>query len=466
MKTHNLLLIAILVFIGGRTWGQGTKEDIIEIRPFGENTYPNKKIQKGLTVKFKIENVNFLKVSGSKVESKGSNISFDISSDALQELLGESVKEVVRIDTGNHNDNKGIAGIDNEFLTEEGFVHHYLKFLNQLSSIEKATALEGKLKNILGDDVFIQDIGWVKSTATAWYGTVYPEGDDIYKKIDRLMHAYVLLKDAYDDINKLSSRQTSTVSGELKGDNGLEIKVSGEKASQTLQSNYSEEFELAKKAIAVFNNETKKQEIIQKAQEGVALYYQIQRSDFVHYTDAIQLNDDFVTLTPKLRDAEDKVIYEFEPITLKTKAGVRVNFSTGYLLSFRGDEEFDYKRDSTGAIVGVENLGDRKLTHGLGALAHVFWDCGGNTQFGISSGISINTDAKLNFYGGLSAGFIEKNRLIFTAGASFVNIQQLNRSNLDKENKFVSSQYTEINYIDRYQPAFFFGVTYNLVNKK
>lgn len=73
----------------------------------------------------------------------------------------------------------------------------------------------------------------------------------------------------------------------------------------------------------------------------------------------------------------------------------------------------------------------------------------------------LNTDAKINFYGGLSLVFTHENRLVLTSGISCVNVKRLNPSNLDNDLNFTLSN-VEANCIERYKPAFFVGFTYNL----
>lgn len=498
MKKQCLVLMIMLLFVGGQAWGQDTirgssitfsrnliikpkillqsddgkykidfkneneaQNGFIEIKPFERNAYP-KSYKKGSTVKFRIHNVNFLKVKGSKVESKETNFSFD-SSNELEKLLEKKEKENFVPEPGD----KTKPNIWKEILLK-AFTSDYKSFLTQLSSIESALALSNDLKSVVGQDLFVKDTSWIKGKADTLYEIAYNkgQGEDIYQKISKLKELYITLKDSYIVANDSLGQPEARVSGELKNRDGWFVKVSDAKISQTIKNKYADEFDFATKAIAVFNDEAKKKEIIQKVEAGTDLYYSIKRNDFIHYTDAIQLNDDFVTLTPRLHDADNKVIHEFEPLTIKTKTGVRVNFSTGYLLSFRGDEEYGYRRDLTDSIVGVNSLGNSNLTHGIGALVHVLRNCGANTQFGVSSGISLNANSKVNFHFGVSAGFVEANRLVFTFGRSLVNIKELDRSNLDAENNFVSPKRTDINYVERYRSSWFFGITYNLVNKK
>lgn len=468
MRTLSLMFVVMFLFIGGKVWAQEKKKDaIITISPFAENTYPEKHL-KGSTVKFKISNVNFLKIKNSKVESKGVNYFYE-TTNGLQQLLKEAGKSKEKL-TVLENDTSAQLLIENQkdnHLFSKDFLSLYNRFLKELSLIESAVNLEEELKNLIGDDVFIKDTSSIQTKATLIYDYVYNEDQDIFYKINMLRSSFSELKEAYLLVNDSSQNiiQT-TLDGELKSKNKTVVKITDAKMSQTLQNKYHDEFELAKKNMTVFDDESKMNELIKKAKAGKALYYTIKRNDFIHYTGAIQLNDDFVTLTPKLHDADNKVIHEFEPLTIKTKTGVRVNFSTGYLLSFRGDEEYGYRRDLTDSIVGVNSLGNSNLTHGIGALVHVLRDCGANTQFGVSSGISLNANSKVNFHFGVSAGFVEANRLVFTFGGSLVNVKELDRSNLDAKNNFVSPKRTDINYIEHYKRTFFFGITYNLVNKK
>lgn len=184
-------------------------------------------------------------------------------------------------------------------------------------------------------------------------------------------------------------------------------------------------------------------------------------ADYYYLTDAVQIRDDKVTITPKvLSKKEGEVLHTFSELTISPIKKIKVNFSAGYLLSFIGDEEYGL-RLSNDKVIGVTELNKNNFSHALGLLTHVLYDFGTSVDYGISTGLSLNTDAKINFYGGLSAAFSQENRMVITTGISFVNLKLLNKINLNDELNFTSSN-TEIQYLERYRPAFFVGITYNL----
>lgn len=184
-----------------------------------------------------------------------------------------------------------------------------------------------------------------------------------------------------------------------------------------------------------------------------------QKTEFSYRDDARQIRDDKVVITPKIYDKTgEKVLHTFPELTITPTHKLRVNFSAGYLLSFIGNEEYGIRYENDKAI-GITKLEEAKFSHALGILTHAFYDFGTPLDYGISAGISLNTEAKMNFYGGLSIAFTQENRVVLTSGISWVNVKRLNPSNLNNDLNFTSPN-VEINYIERYKPTFFVGITY------
>lgn len=220
-----------------------------------------------------------------------------------------------------------------------------------------------------------------------------------------------------------------------------------------------------KKTFEALTTVKNRNETIAKAQAGIDLYSQIIKSNFFAYTDAKQLNDDEVTLSPKLKFANGKTAYDFSDLTVKTYGGLKVNFSAGYLVSFIGDDNYNVYKNNSGVTVGVTEGNKNKITHALGGLVHVYPHLENSPEVGFSAGASLATNGNLGFYFGGSVFFLEKNRLVLTGGYSFLKVKKLNTANLvplNNQYNFVSSTDTEIKYDDVYKGAWFIGVTYNL----
>src|SRR5690606_13258879 len=162
------------------------------------------------------------------------------------------------------------------------------------------------------------------------------------------------------------------------------------------------------------NSNNKRTNIINKTNAGIDYYHRVQNAKFEVYTDAQQLNDDKITITPKLKNAKGDIIKEYNPVEIKTFGGWKVDVSTGYLLSFKSDENYTNLYDDEG-LSGVQKNSSENLKHTIGALFNAYRRTGRDVNFGLSLGFSIPTDgSSIGFYGGGSILFLEKNRLVMT----------------------------------------------------
>ncbi|MGG5210940.1 hypothetical protein ACQWU4_18625 [Chryseobacterium sp. MIQD13] len=444
MKT---IVLMLFVLSTGIVFGQQERENLTEstkciadnriivINPFGKDEIKSYQFNRGESIKFCITNVNVFKVKGNKVETTGKNFSF--TSDIFGQLEEKEVKE---LGTGNSDD----------------FMNLYKEFLQKANSVALQANFENDIrKNVIGDDPLVKNIDLIKTEATNLYNAAYQNNEEISELIIDLRTLYSKMKSIAGGI-KVSNNSQEVVS------NTNDNKKGSNPGLKEATANYDDEMLFAKKIMKMVDDPEIVQEITEKASAGDVLYKQLQREDFIYYTDGVQLNDDEVTLTPVLLSADGKELRKFNSITVKTSGGgVRVNFSTGYMLSFIGDQNFALKYDTAGNTVGVKELESNKLTHSIGGLAHVFWTKK-DFSWGFSAGLSANTEAKISFYFGPSIAFLDKNRLVLSGGLSMVNVKRLDRNNLDGNDDFINSNIKEITYSGIYKLAGFFGVTYNL----
>lgn len=485
------LIVLVLLSCITKGWGQ----EIITINPFG-NDSEIRNIKIGKTVKFEIENVNTFKINGF-TSSKPLNIDFEIPAifnDLIQpktaedsltsdaNLSGELDKIITNLSlksfTTSTTKNDLIdlkKKYENERLkeNESNFITEFSSFISNFNSIHQQIELESKLVSQISDSIFINDKVTLISNVTNYYQAVYGNkkaleaNKETENKLNALMINYSKIVKLYDELNKTLEKDSVSVTGKLiSEDEKTILKVTEAYIHQNRKKYFSEEMAFVKKTYQTLIEVKNRNEIIAKAQAGIALSEKIVKATFKVYTDAEQLNDDQVTITPKLKYANGTIAHEFKPITLSSYGGWKVNFSSGYLLSFVGDDSYKTYKDVSGATIGVSQTNQDKVTHALGGLAHVYprWIYG--PQIGLSAGVSLATSGNLGFYGGLSFFFLEKNRLVFTGGYSFTKIKKLNTSNLtfvsDDKYTFINTIDTEINYDEVYQGALFIGITYNL----
>ena len=470
MKTK--LLIVPFLLLTGMVFGQeeykckttedsNLKSKTICINPFGSDEIP-KKFKKGDYVKFQITNVNVFKVKG-YTTVQGSDITYNVP---------QSVVDLLKSDT------EGEAFVEGKLdTTEISFKNTYKSFVKNYSDLLQYQNLENRLQSHLGDSIFIKNVCVVRNNAESDYEILYDKKDrldakkEVKNKIVELQENYTLLSVLYNEINKNVVATSTKISGDFTSKDGkttLSLKDAMVKSS--IVKKFETEFEYAKKIAEAVNS--KADSITNKAFSGIDLYHLIEIEDFKITTDAQQLNNDIVTITPELKSASGKIKHTFNSYTLQTCGHLKVDFSTGYLLSFRGNENYNSFTNTKGATEITKSNSD-EITQALGVLMNVYWQQSNSAfpQFGLSFGASISEDTNIGFYGGLSAFFLEKNRLVFTAGLSFVKIKELNTANLssilDSENYlFTNSTDTEIRYNDIYKPAFFVGVTFNVFNSE
>lgn len=472
----NKIIIFIVVFTTFTLYSQ--KEDtIITINPFGINNYPQKKYRYGNTVKFKITNINVFKLAGG-LNSSGEASVFEIPK-IFKETYGKEMDSIfisgnsqlsIKSSTNKDMCNSLILSdsLKKIIVSQNNFIKNKNYFIRNLQKINGFISLEEQLKIELKDSVFIRDIPFLKNNTETYYNAVFEDKGvlDNLKEVDttisKLLKHYSLMKFNYNVINKTLKKEEFKLSGELKDtDKKTILKVVEANIKIDRKKFFEEEMAYASKLRdSIAKPETQKQ-IKKKTSIGVSLYEKIQNEKYEVFTKAHQLLEDIVTLTPKLLDAKGKEVYSFNPLQIKTRHKWKVNFSSGYLLSFKGDESFSYKKDTSG-IIGVKESEKNEVNHALGGLIHAYFDCVDGFQPALSAGLSVNSNGNLGFYSGLSFLFTEKNRLVLSMGYSLTSVKTLDRSNLDTDLEFINTNDIDLKYNDVYKGGFFIGLTYNL----
>lgn len=283
----------------------------------------------------------------------------------------------------------------------------------------------------------------------------------------------VSLSNSYNEINKDKPKNAeSKISGKFQSKDGnTTIEIKNAVVSQKSEPKFSKEMKEIETIVKKINSDSAN--VIKKAQAGIDLFYKIDKSDFCVYTAPQQLNDNINVITPELKNSKGKVVYSYNPITIKTYHAWKVDFSAGYFLSFTGNDNYSSFTNSDNVKEVTEGHKD-KIVNALGGLMHVYRlkenPEGLLPQFGWSFGASLSDNSNIGFYGGLSMFFLEKNRLVTTFGYSYIKLKKLNTSNLkqiDADNPnyyFTNTSDTEIRYDNLYCGAWFFGVTYNLTS--
>lgn len=366
--------------------------------------------------------------------------------------------------------------------SKKDFTAAYITLVTGIRKIQEYITIENQLDSML-PDLVVRDVEVLKENASNYLTAVYDETDSkkylpkVLNTITGIHDAYAKLKKAYEEIN-LPQTDSTQLSGNLKSADGKTVvTVNGAYAKAKAPLFFEKEFVYAGKIMDQLNDGKKSAEIVNKARAGVDLYQIIQKDSFIVYTPAQQVVNDSTIFTPSLKDASGKTVLSFHPVSVRAKGGIKVNFSTGYLLSLTGDDNYSYYSEpgtgGTGGNVtkGIVKQDKNGLTGAIGALAHVYKRSCSNINLAATGGFSVTAAGNIGFYLGSSLLFLEKNRLAISAGLAYVKINTLDTGNLmpsASADKYVfsSAADTKINYTYLYKPAFFFGITYNLFSGK
>jgi len=492
MKTkHFILLFAFLGMLltvnvhARKEVSQKTPNNFITINPFGcDSTI--KSINYGDRIKFEILNVNTFKVNG---YTTSKSVNFDSEVPAIFTDFAKSktnTKDTTMSNSSsNKNQNAFVSPPTSQVKTnplvqkQDEFKQYFNSLIELYQEINSYTSLEDNLYKELSDSIFIRNTRVLKENCESQYQAYYGSLDSSFeaKKIvlnvlNRIDTTFSGLKLRYEELSTMQKDQVITMNGKLQSsDNKNTISITNAQVKLEVQKYFESEFTYAKKVYDQISDSKNKTIIINKSHAGIDLYNKIKNESFTVYTDSQPANADEVTFTPVLKNAEGKVVKEFTSFQVRTKGRLKVNFSTGYLLSFIGDDNYSLYKGTDGTITGISKGNKNSLTHALGALAHVYRSSEYNFNFALSSGISLANNSSVGFYLGGSLLFLEKNRVAITAGISYIQIQKLNTANLLQASSqdiytFRSSTDNEIKYDKVYKPGVFISITYNLSENK
>ncbi len=507
MKTKILLLPFLLLFIVMTSKAQtnsppasGPSETsaIFEINPVGSDFF-YRELRFGRWYKFKITHVNTIKLNG-YTTSKPFSFDFaapsvftnvtiptppataaatkplvDIASDTALTDLSHAFKMETRVTKKKVKKNPELIAKDKEIealkaqlaardkeLTDE-FTDSYHTFVATYQKLKRSVVAEDTLYSMM-PAIIIRDVDGLKNNAKDYMTTLYGVQDSqletaLNQGLTDFNANYLALKAAYEALNGTTVSDETELTGSLKNKTGS-VAINVAKATATIKSDpkFLEEYTAATKLFTGLNTGDNQSKLFNKAFKGIVLYRTIQAELFTVYTDPEQLSNDETQVTPTLKNSKGTVAKEFNPINIKATGGVKVDFTTGYLLTFKADD--NYTEGIVGGAKGVIKQETNKLTNAIGALAHVYCRTAHGVTPALSGGFSLTNNGNIGFYLGGSGLFLEKNRLALTAGISCIKVNVLNTGNLT-DNKF-NSDNTIINYDSLYKTGFFVGITYNI----
>lgn len=473
-------IISFLLLAGLKSFTQ----TILNINPYGEAIVKTR-LPYGSTVKFRITNVNPFKIEGANSVIKES-ASFEVPAAFSQLLAPEKVSG--EFDSSGNSENNWIMETDIEpvklISLKNVFIENYNVFVSTLYKIALYNSIQGYIDSLLRG-TYIIDTTTFKSNLKS-YMTSLNEGDpDIntlrekgIKAFGDIDHSYIKAKGAYDDLAKKIKNEKVNFKGVLNNaDKSVTLNIDSLNLTLIREKIFEKEIQFLTVMYDSLKFTNKRIALLNSINSGVDYYYTVRNTRFEVFTEAQQLTEDKVTITPKLKNAKGEILKEYSPVEIKTFGGWKVDFSTGYLLSFGGDENFTNLYDSTG-VIGVQKNNTDDVKHAVGAFINAYRRTGRDVNVGLSFGFSLPADgATVGFYGGISALILEKNRLVLSFGFAENKVKELNTGNLVRDNssetvsgketyKFSNKNYREINYDKVYRASLFIGVTYNIFTIK
>ncbi|MBD1393506.1 hypothetical protein [Mucilaginibacter glaciei] len=483
-KVFTLTAIAAFFMSAGPALAQqatGDKSAIFEINPVGQDVFSNKAKFRSF-YKFRITHVNAIKLIGYTTskpvnfESTVPNIFADTNLPALPAGTPAVVPAAppalawaaIPKPKGPKPEltQKQLDALKNTFADK------YNDFTHDYRNVQLYIAAEDSLYKML-PDIIVPDPAGLQRNVEMYMLNIY-DADHEYEleaklkvTLSNIYDNYIALKQAYESLNKITNTSNTVLTGALKDKTGS-ITVTVDKASVLIKTDpfFLDQYTAATKIYDELNKGDAQAKIFNKAFKGISLFRRIiQPHAFELFTNSSQIMDDENLETPVLKDEKGTIVKTFNPVSIRAYGGSKVDFSTGYLVTFRGDDNYAYYY-ADGKIKGVAKQSHNSITNSIGALAHWYRRNATGASVALSGGFSLTTDGVIGFYAGGSGLFLEKNRLALSAGLSFVKVKVLNTGNLDKvtdTNKYTfNSTETTINYDALYKPGFFVGITYNI----
>jgi len=296
--------------------------------------------------------------------------------------------------------------------------------------------------------------------------------DKAQREVEIISKYYTQLAFAFDTLALSLQDDSLKLTGKLEDkEKKTTLDITASKVMVKRKKYFEDQFNYATKQNKLFMSDTVRAKLSEGINRGIDLFVTIMESNFTVSEGPFEITDDSHEFNLKLKNSKGETVKDFNTVTINSYGRLKVDFSAGYLASFIGDDNYSSFNDSLGKIKGFSAGPKEYVTHSIGGLFHAYWQSRSAVRFGGSAGFSVPLEGKFNFYFGASAHFLEKNRLVFTVGASFVQVNRLNTAQLTEVGKdryeiLKGNTINEPAYNKVFRPAVFLGLTYNLINIK
>lgn len=195
----------------------------------------------------------------------------------------------------------------------------------------------------------------------------------------------------------------------------------------------------------------------------------------------IQINGDYVFFnikgTPvKVNDLANFVADKTFEIEIPAKGGWKADFSVGPVASFGSnakDESYYLEPDVANPDLAYLRLRDNKnvFSPGLAAMMHFYNRSGRDVSFGgmfgVGAGFQSVDDLNFSLYVGGSAVMGKRQKIILSAGASFLRVDRLKTKEFEVDKQYLAADFDLSGVTEKvFRPSFFFSISYNISNRE
>ena len=193
----------------------------------------------------------------------------------------------------------------------------------------------------------------------------------------------------------------------------------------------------------------------------------------------IQVDGDYVGFTFKIAPVQVNSLMPFEtaqefPIEIPARGGLKVDFGVGPAFSF-GDNSRDNiyffeptsKKDTS---VLKQRPNNNTISPGIAATMHVGPRNGTEWRpalmFGVGAGFQTMQDVNLSMYVGASVVCGKRERVMLSAGWSFLRVERLKDKEYTLDKEYLTSSTSIANVTEKvFKSSGFLSISYNLTNK-
>lgn len=193
-----------------------------------------------------------------------------------------------------------------------------------------------------------------------------------------------------------------------------------------------------------------------------------------------QMDGDFVALNVKIEPTPTNSLMPFDfareiPMEIPCQGGWKADFSVGPTFSFgSGSRDEDYLLQpvtTDSSLVTIQNITNSSTTRpGLAAMIHAYprtgkgWAVG--AMMGVGAGFQSANDADISYYLGGSVVLGKRQKIMFSAGWSFIPVDRLKSPYNVNDTEYPSADIEVSDLTDKtIRASGFISISYNLTNR-